>query len=243
MGCKINQDILKVTIVLPCFNEVTNIGEVISRIMNIGWDKESFEISIIDDGSTDGTQELLLALGEQNPNINIEIQANRLGLGKSIYRGIEKARGRYIVLMDTDGMHDPSYLNLMLSKAQEGFALVIASRYVHGAIFQGSVYPVMSKLINTVIKWIMKSKISDQLCGFFLSDASELKKINAQFFDGFGEYFIAVIQHFEEKGFPIIEIPSVHNVRVSGERKSRRLKMLTTYIRYAIRYRKNLSAH
>ena len=237
-----NGESKKVALVLPCFNEVTTISDIIFQIIGLGWDKETFEIIVVDDGSKDGTQELLVEIAKNHPQIKLYINNNRIGLGKSIYQGIKKTNSDYIILMDTDGMHDPRYLDLMLNTAHMGANLVIGSRYVKGANFQGALYPFMSRLVNILIRTIMKSKVKDQLCGFFLADSIYLKSINEEFFIGFGEYFISIIKYFEIRGLKVVEIPSVHKVRKSGRRKSQRLKMLISYLNYAFRVRKKIAS-
>jgi hypothetical protein len=135
--------------------------------------------------------------------------------------------------MDTDGMHDVAYLSKMFAAALDGNKLVIGSRYAAGGYSQGAIYPRFSKLVNLLIQYIMKSEVKDQLCGFFIADLIETKKIPAERFIGFGEYFIGLVNHFEKKNLPIIEIGTVHRIRDTGIRKSKRIKMLKTYVCYA----------
>lgn len=223
---------LQLSIVLPCFNEVGNIGILISNIRNSGWDARSAEIVVVDDNSTDGTSELLFRLQSQDPNIKVITPTTRLGLSKSIHRGIMEANGSVIAVMDTDGIHDPSYLALMVKKLNDEANLVIGSRYVDGGVMQGAIYPHLSRIMNIAVKQIVKSEVLDQLCGFFVARRDDVAQIPQEYFDGFGEYFIRLIHHFEHVG-NVVEIPTVHNVRAKGKRKSIRRQMAVTYLRTA----------
>ena len=223
----------QLTIVLPCLNEVSNMARVLSLIRSSGWSASDCEIVIVDDGSTDGTRELLFRIQSQDPTISVIFTDFRIGLAKSIRLGINKSNSEWVAVMDTDGMHDPAYLSKMFAAAQDGNKLVIGSRYAPGGYSQGAIYPRFSKIVNLLIQSIMKSQVKDQLCGFFIAGVAETKMIPEDKFVGFGEYFIGLINHFERQKLPITEIGTVHRVRDAGIRKSKRFRMLKTYITYA----------
>ena len=222
----------QLSIVLPCYNEVSNIAGLISDIRQSGWTPDQAEIIVVNDGSTDGTSELLSRLMQTDYSLKIVNPIVRRGLGLSIYDGINNAKSEVIAVMDTDGIHDPSYLARMVTQATSTNSMVIGSRYVSGGIMQGAIYPHLSKIMNLIVKSITRSKVNDQLCGFFVASAANLKEIDEKKFNGFGEYFIHVIHHFESK-YSVTEIPTVHNVRQAGKRKSIRRKMAKTYLQTA----------
>jgi glycosyltransferase involved in cell wall biosynthesis len=189
---------------------------------------------VVDDGSTDGTRELLAKMQNNDQNFSLIFTGHRTGLAKSIWLGINSCNSKWVAVMDTDGMHDPAYLSVMFAAALDGSKLVIGSRYVEGGHSQGAIYPRFSRVVNHLVQYIMKSKVKDQLCGFFIADLSEIKKISSDSFVGFGEYFIGLVNHFERNNFPIIEIGTVHRIRDAGLRKSKRFRMLKSYIAYAL---------
>jgi len=228
----------QLSIVLPCHNEVSNIAGLISDIRRSGWASNEAEIIVINDGSTDGTTELLARLLEMDPSLKVINPDIRRGLGLSIYDGINQANSGVIAVMDTDGIHDPSYLAQMVSRANSSNSMIIGSRYVAGGVMQGAIYPHLSKIMNVIVKSITRSNVNDQLCGFFVANAEKLREIEEKKFDGFGEYFIHVIRHFELNS-AVIEIPTVHNVRLAGKRKSIRRKMAKTYLQTALEVRRS----
>ncbi len=228
----------ELSVVLPCYNEVSNIGKLISSIRNSGLGPEDCEIVVIDDCSSDGTTELLSRLAEVDNGLKLNVTKNRIGLAQSIFLGICESSGTNVAVMDSDGMHDPGYLPKMLLIASNNGCLVIGSRFAPGGSSHGNLYPHVSRLVNFVIQRILKSKVKDQLCGFFVCNRSLVLKIDKDNFTGFGEYFISIIRHFERNEIPILEIGTVHKVRDGGIRKSRRVAMLFNYLRYALRIRK-----
>jgi len=221
------------SVVLPTLNEVCNIGRIIMDIRNIGLDSKSCEIVVIDDGSSDGTIELVERLLREDRSIILHRNVKRMGLAESIRLGIELSSSEFIAVMDSDGMHDPCYLPRMLQLSKQDQGLIIGSRFVSGGFLNGVLYPRLSRLVNYLIQQMLCSKVKDQLCGFFLCRRNELKEVPARYFTGFGAYFIAVIDHFETKKIPIKEIGTYQEARTKGKRKSKRFKMFVSYMRAA----------
>ena len=230
-------DPLKLSIVLPCRNEVGNIGLILESIQANGWSEMNSEIIVINDGSTDGTTELLEILKNAKKNLVVINTTNRLGLGQSIFLGINNASNDYVAVMDTDGIHDPGYLAIMCEEIRRGNGLVIGSRYVKGGTMVGALYPFMSKVMNKIVQTVIGSKVKDQLCGFFIAERSRLIQMDSSKFNGFGEYFMKLIAHFEPS-VKIKELGTIHNVRSSGKRKSNRREMTKTYLKTAIDIRR-----
>lgn len=225
------------SIILPCFNEVSNIGKLIAQIRNSGLSPKDCQIIVVDDCSSDGTTQLLSMLASPGSGIEHIIPKARVGLAASIRIGIEKSEADYIAVMDSDGMHDPSYLPKMFEISRDNRSLVIGSRFAPGGSSHGNVYPHVSRLVNVMIQKILDSQVKDQLCGFFVCDRESLLQVDKHFFTGFGEYFIAVVHHFEVQGSSIIEMGTIHKVRDGGLRKSKRIRMFFNYLMYSLRVR------
>jgi dolichol-phosphate mannosyltransferase len=230
---------MKLSIVLPCRNEVGNISQIVNSIRVNGWIESNSEVIVINDGSTDGTTELLSILEKRYSNLKVINTSSRLGLGKSIYLGITESKNENIAVLDTDGIHDPAYLALMLKENLNGFNLVIGSRYTSGGIMVGALYPHLSKMMNKLIKVITNSNVQDQLCGYFIANKKDLLLLQENDFIGFGEYFIRLI-HFFENNSVVKEIPTTHRVRMGGERKSNRREMTRAYIKTAMNVRRGV---
>lgn len=212
-------------------------ARIIHLIRSSGWTAERCEIIVVDDGSSDGTRELLTQLSVEDSGVKLVFTESRLGLAQSIFLGVSLSQAQWVAVMDTDGMHDPAYLSKMYKIANEGKSLVIASRYAPGGVSQGAIYPKFSKIVNRVIQLIVKSKVKDQLCGYFIAETAVVRKVPEAKFTGFGEYFIGLVHHIESQNLPITELGTVHRIRDAGRRKSRRFHMLRTYLIYAMAIR------
>lgn len=119
---------MKVSIIIPCFNELNTIEEIVLRILKyVKYDKE---IIIIDDGSSDGTEDII-----QN---KLSSQVSKLilndknyGKGYSVRKGILAATGDIIVIQDADLEYHPSDLNKLIEPIKRGFAdVVYGSRFI-----------------------------------------------------------------------------------------------------------------
>ena len=121
----------KSLIVIPTYNEINNISELLERILNA---KPDLDILFIDDSSPDGTGEFLKKISESKSNIHILSRPKKLGLGTAYIKGFKWAIERdyqYILQMDADLSHNPADISRLLQSA-ESCDLVIGSRYLDG---------------------------------------------------------------------------------------------------------------
>lgn len=139
----------KLSVVMPVYNECRTIEEILRRVQAVAVDKE---IIIVDDGSTDGSREILQALaaaGEHNPsktappstgeplatdNVRVLFQPKNRGKGAALRRGFELARGQYVVVQDADLELDPEDYHKLLEPVERGVAdVVYGSRILAGS--------------------------------------------------------------------------------------------------------------
>ena len=114
---------MKKSIIVPVYNEQGNIGNLISKI-NLVIDKTD-ELIIVDDGSTDKTSEEI----KNHKCILISLDKN-MGKGYAMRKGIQEAKGEYIIFMGGDGQDDPYEIKLLLEEITKGYDYVIGSRFL-----------------------------------------------------------------------------------------------------------------
>ena len=105
--------IIQISIIIPIFNEDQSILKVLNRIQETTESKTSFEVIVINDGSTDNTLKLL----EDNPNLYnqlITYKTNQ-GKGNAVKKGLEVSKGEYIFFQDADLEYDPIELNKFIT--------------------------------------------------------------------------------------------------------------------------------
>ena len=119
---------MKVSIIVPCYNELNTIEEIILRILKyVKYDKE---IIIVDDGSFDGTEDIIR--NKLSSQVSKLIQNDKnYGKGYSVRKGIQAATGDIIVIQDADLEYHPSDLNKLIEPIKNGFAdVVYGSRFI-----------------------------------------------------------------------------------------------------------------
>ena len=140
---------MKISVVIPCFNEINTISEIIQKI-NKALNKYQFEVLVIDDCSTDGSVELLEKLKLNNKNVRVIFNSKNLGKGASLRKGFDEAKGEIICIQDADLEYDPNDLIPMIDLIISGSADVVI-----GSRFRGN-GPVRANLfINRVANFII----------------------------------------------------------------------------------------
>ncbi len=119
---------IKLSVVIPVFNEQNTVLEILARVQRVNIAKE---IIIVDDGSTDGTRELLQQIQTQLDNLVVMLQPYNMGKGKALRTGFDVARGDYVIVQDADLEYDPEDYYKLLAPLERGVAdAVYGSRFI-----------------------------------------------------------------------------------------------------------------
>jgi glycosyltransferase involved in cell wall biosynthesis len=119
---------MKLSVVMPVYNEKTTIEEIIRRVRAVDLEKE---LVIVDDGSVDGTREWLRKL--DLPDVRVFFQEKNMGKGAAVRRGIQEAKGDVVVIQDADLEYNPEEYHQLLSPILDGRAdVVFGSRFKGG---------------------------------------------------------------------------------------------------------------
>ncbi len=201
--------------VTPAFNEVESIPELVERIdavFSTGFSKpQSYELIIVDDGSTDGTRDLLKELSEQRSQVRPIILRRNAGKSMALMTGFLNARGRCIVTLDADLQDNPEEIPDLVAKLAEGYHLV-------GGCRQRRQDTAIRKLGSLVFNWTVRKAagldIKDLNCGFKVYRAEVIKTIAV-----YGQFhrYIPLLAHFA--GFKVAEHPVRNSARKHGTTK------------------------
>ncbi len=121
---------MKLSVVMPVYNERATLREVVERVLAVPID---LELLCVDDGSKDGSQEILTELQQQHPQIRVFLQPKNMGKGAALRRGIQEAIGDYVIVQDADLEYDPAEYPVLLGPLDNGKAdVVFGSRFLGG---------------------------------------------------------------------------------------------------------------
>jgi len=226
---------MKVSVILPTYNEANNIINLINAIMaNVPtfWD---LEILVVDDNSPDRTYNLVCETFKDNPDVFPILRTTDRGLAKSIRAGIEKASGDQILVMDTDLTHDPVEIPKMLHVGQV-YDIVSGSRFCPGGNMDSTKHYYASLLYNWCLRLVLRTQIQDNLGGFFTTGKVKLLNLPLDdIFFGYGDYYFRLLYYAEKNGFTIAELPAQYHTRFKGNSKSNFTKLLLSYTIAVIR--------
>jgi glycosyltransferase involved in cell wall biosynthesis len=122
---------MKLSVVMPVYNERATLREVVSKVLAASI---KLELICVDDGSRDGSREILAALQSEYPQIRVVLQPHNMGKGAALRRGIQEATGDFVIIQDADLEYDPAEYPLMIEPLIQGKAdVVFGSRFLGGA--------------------------------------------------------------------------------------------------------------
>jgi glycosyltransferase involved in cell wall biosynthesis len=121
---------MRVSVVVPCFNEKTTIVPLVQRVLAVPFDKE---ILVVDDGSTDGTRDVLEREVAPLANVRVVLQERNMGKGAALRRGFAEATGDIVIVQDADLEYDPVQIPQVVAPIIAGHAdVVYGSRFLGG---------------------------------------------------------------------------------------------------------------
>ena len=121
---------MQVSVVIPCYNEAGTVLPLVERVLAVPFDKE---LILVDDGSTDGTRQVLEEQVAPLPGVRLFFQDRNLGKGAALRRGFQEARGDIVIVQDADLEYDPVQIPAIIAPIVEGHAdVVFGSRFLGG---------------------------------------------------------------------------------------------------------------
>ena len=220
---------VKVSIILPAYNERENVLLLIAEIKNVLADRPK-EILVVDNNSPDGTVEAIGGKFPGDAEVRVIRRLKDRGLANSIREGLEKCSGELVVVMDSDFDHPPQYLPFMVS-ALSHYDCVFGSRFLYGGRMSTRPRHLLSWMFNIFVRYMTGGMITDNLYGFFSIRREALRPCHYDgIFWGFGEYGIRLLHVLQMEGLAILQIPIASGRRKAGSGNTAFVKTFAQYV-------------
>ena len=211
-------------IIIPTYNEIENIEKMLETVMAL---PDSFDVLVIDDGSPDGTADVVKAIINKYPErIHILERSGKLGLGTAYITGFKWALTHgydYIIEMDADFSHNPNDLTKLYHACKDdGADMSIGSRYISGVNVVN--WPIgrvlMSYYASAYVRIITGRPLRDATAGFVCYTRKVLEAINLDEVE-FKGYAFQIEMKFKtyKRKFKVVEVPIVFVNRELGTSK------------------------
>ncbi|KAA3616183.1 MAG: polyprenol monophosphomannose synthase [Calditrichaeota bacterium] len=238
---------MKTLIVIPTYNEVTNIENLIANIFQVTSD--NVDLLFVDDNSPDGTAEEIKKVMATNERVHILERSRKMGLGTAYVAGFKYAINKkydFIFEMDADLSHNPADVPRIL-KAMDNFDLVIGSRYLTGVNVIN--WPLSRLILSLWANWYTRTitglPLQDCTAGFKCFRREVLENIDLDNIRSDGYSFQIELHWFAwKKKYRIKELPIIFTDRESGSSKmSRKVMIEAAFMVWRLKFNELFAKH
>ena len=224
---------MKLSVLIPVYNEMENIREILSRVRAT---KLAKEIIVVDDGSSDGTREVLKKLDGRH-KVRVILHEKNLGKGAAVATGLREARGDVVLIQDADLEYNPRDYPALLQPIEEGLAdVVYGSRFLGGPHRVTMFWHLVANRLLTLLTNILYNTIlTDMETGYkvFRRKIVENMTLRAKRFDFEPEFTAKVLK----RHYRIFEVPISFNPRDYSQGKKIKLKDAFQAVWTLLKYR------
>ena len=226
-----------ISVILPTYNEKENIATLIKKIIQVfNENRYDGEIIVVDDKSPDGTGKIVDELTKKYKNVVLITRDIREGIGAAHLTGYQNAKGEIIISMDADLSHDPKEIPKILNKINEGYDIVVGSRYVKGG---GSDKPRKNQLISIIGSKFTSSMLNVQVSDFTNGFRAFKKEIihNIELNEKGNVFLMEFLCKSNKQGYRITEVPIFFRERRKGMSKTQVLRESIKAVKFTFRLR------
>jgi glycosyltransferase involved in cell wall biosynthesis len=207
---------VELSLISPVYDEAPNLERLYQRVVEVLGERTNWELVLVDDGSRDGSADVIRALAARDPRVVGAFFARNCGQTAATCAGIQLARGALVATLDADMQNDPADLPAMIDllrggEGKSGHDAVVGYRLKRNDNF---VRRASSRIANSIRNWISKDEIRDTGCSLKVFRAEAIQAI--PLFEGMHRFLPTLLRYH---GYSVIEHPVSHHPRVAGKSK------------------------
>jgi dolichol-phosphate mannosyltransferase len=222
-----------ISLIVPCYNEREGLPRLLAALAQARRDvgpEYGWELVFVDDGSTDGTSELLEEACSQTDEARVIHHPHNRGLGAALRTGFGQARGELIATVDSDCTYDPRELAQMVRRLEQGADIVVASPYhpAGGVLGVPGYRQLLSRNLSRLYRRVTGSPVYTYTSLFRLYRAEAVRALRFR-----SDGFLAMAEILVDallQGFRVVEHPTRLAVRQWGESKAVILRLIRDHI-------------
>ena len=224
---------MKISVVIPAYNETQTIRKILARVQDTNLVDE---ILVVDDGSTDGTRDVLKEL-DGSGSIRVVLHDKNQGKGAAVMTGVRQASGDVIIIQDADLEYDPRDYPALLRPIEEGLADVVYGSRFLGAARRPTMFwhMIANKLLTLMTNLLYNNILTDMETGYkvFRREVVSNLQIHARRFDFEPEFTAKILKRKAR----IFEVPITFNPRDYSEGKKIKIKDAFEAVWTLLKYR------
>lgn len=167
---------MKLSVVIPVYNEINTLEKILKKVKNVELDKE---VILVDDGSTDGSRELISQLKKKDPQLKVIFQKVNCGKGAALRAGFKEAVGDYVIVQDADLEYDPKdYILLFKQLADSNADIVYGSRFMGSYKDMTTLHYWGNKILTFLTNLLFGVVLTDMETCYKLIPIEVIRKIN-----------------------------------------------------------------
>jgi len=228
---------LKVSAVVPVYNEEEVIDEFSTRLVNSLQGLCDYEVIFVVEGN-DSTRDKLNTLSNKDPHVKVDYQAKRLGLGRAMKRGMSliDPSTNFVLTMDADLNHQPEEIEKLLQAARDADVVVGSRTRTRGMVGE---LPYFKRVVSGGTNWLLRNTFkissSDVTSGFRVYSTKAVESIRDELTSKNFEVAAELLIRAKKKGLTIVEVPITFTPRPRGTSKLSFLRSGVGYVKLIVR--------
>lgn len=202
-------EVPEVTAIIPVYNDRASLEQAIPASLEaLAKIAPYYEVIVAEDGSSDGSADLVREFEKRSPHVRLLHSDERLGRGKALNRAILESRGSIVCYFDVDLATDMQHLPVLINSIRNGADISTGSRLLpESDIRRTGGREIASRTYNLLVRWILGSRVFDHQCGFKAFNRARILPVLPTIRSNHWFWDTELLVRAQRKGYTVMEFP------------------------------------